>query len=175
MGCSTPGLPVHCQPPEFTQTHVHWVSDAIQPSHPLLSPSLPALNLSQHQGLFQWVTSSHQVAKLTQMHSFLWLSSIPLYMCTTASLSILKDIFWYGQFLSPYWICYNIVFFFFMFWFLGPKGMWNLSSLSRNQTCTPALKSKVLTTGPPGKSHFKVLNKKSQRFLTVMCLIQKNN
>ena len=63
MDCSTPGLPVHHQLPEFTQTHVHWVSDAIQPSHPLLSPSPPALNLSQHQGLFQWVSSSHQVAK----------------------------------------------------------------------------------------------------------------
>ena len=53
MDCSTPGLPVHHQLLEFTQTHVHWVSDAIQPSHPLLSPSLRAFNLSQHQGLFQ--------------------------------------------------------------------------------------------------------------------------
>ena len=49
--------------PEFTQTHVHWVGDAIQPSHPLLSPSPPAFNLAQHQGLFQWISSSHQVAK----------------------------------------------------------------------------------------------------------------
>ena len=63
MDCSTPGLPVHYQLPEFAQTHVHWVSDAIQPSHPLLSPSPPAFNLSQHQGLFKWVSSSHQVAK----------------------------------------------------------------------------------------------------------------
>ena len=54
MNCSTPGLPVHHQLLEFTQTHVHWVSDAMQPSHPLSSPS-PAFNLSQHQGLFQWV------------------------------------------------------------------------------------------------------------------------
>ena len=53
MDCSTPGLPVHHQLPEFTQTHVHWVSDTIQPSHPLLSPCPPAFNLSQHQGLFQ--------------------------------------------------------------------------------------------------------------------------
>ena len=52
MNCSMPGLPAHHQLPEFTQTHVHWVGDAIQPSHPLLSPSNPALNLSQHQGLF---------------------------------------------------------------------------------------------------------------------------
>ena len=59
MNRSTPGLPVHRQLPEFTQTHVHWVGDAIQPSHPLSSPS-PAFNLSQHQGLFQWVSSSHQ-------------------------------------------------------------------------------------------------------------------
>ena len=62
MDCSTPGLPVHHQLPEFTQTHVHWVGDAIQPSHPLSAPSL-AFNLSQHQGLFKWVSSSHQVAK----------------------------------------------------------------------------------------------------------------
>ena len=53
MDCSTPGLPVHHQLPELTQTHVHRVSDAIQPSHPLLSPSPPAFNLSQHQGLFK--------------------------------------------------------------------------------------------------------------------------
>ena len=53
MDCSMPGLPVHNQPPEFTQTLGHQVSDAIQPAHPLLSPSPPALNLSQHQGLFQ--------------------------------------------------------------------------------------------------------------------------
>ena len=60
MNCSTPGLPVHHQLPESTQTHVHWVGDAIWPSHPLSSPSPPALNLSQHQGLFKWVSSSHQ-------------------------------------------------------------------------------------------------------------------
>ena len=63
MDCSTPGLPVHHQLLEFTQTHVHWVSDAIQTSHPLSSPSPPTFNLSQHQGLFKWVSSSHQVAK----------------------------------------------------------------------------------------------------------------
>ena len=67
MNHSTPGLPVHHQFPEFTQTHVHWVGDAIQLSHPLSSPSLPALNLSQHQGLFQWVSSSHQVAKVLEL------------------------------------------------------------------------------------------------------------
>ena len=60
MNRSTPGLPVHHQLLEFTQTHVHWVSDAIQPSHPLSSPSPLAFNLSQHQGLFKWVSSSHQ-------------------------------------------------------------------------------------------------------------------
>ena len=62
MNCSTPGLPVHHQLSESTQTHAHCVGDAIQPSHPLSSPSPPALNLSQHQGLFKWVSSSHQVA-----------------------------------------------------------------------------------------------------------------
>ena len=61
MGCSTPGFPVHHQLPELAQTHVHWVSDAIQPSHPLSSPSPSAFNPSQHQGLFK-VSSSHQVA-----------------------------------------------------------------------------------------------------------------
>ena len=66
MNCSTPGLPVYHQLPEFTQTHAHWVGDAIQPSHPLSSPSPPALTLSQHQGLFKWVNSSHQVAKVLE-------------------------------------------------------------------------------------------------------------
>ena len=62
------GLPVHHQLLEFTQTHIHWVSDAIQPSHPLLSPSPPAPNSSQHQSLFQWVNSSHEVAKVLEFH-----------------------------------------------------------------------------------------------------------
>ena len=66
MNRSTPGLPVHHQLLESTQTHVHCVGDAIQPSHPLLTPSPPALNLSQHQGLFKWVSSSHQVAKVLE-------------------------------------------------------------------------------------------------------------
>ena len=66
MDCSTPGLAVHHQLPEFTQTPAHWVGDAIQPSYPLSSPSPPALNLSQHQGLFKWVSSSHQVAKVLE-------------------------------------------------------------------------------------------------------------
>ena len=72
-----PGLPVHHQLPEFTQTHVHWVSDAIQLSHPLSSPSLSAFNLSQHQGLFKWVSSSHQMAIILefqlQHRSFQWI------------------------------------------------------------------------------------------------------
>ena len=75
--CSTPGLPVHHQLLEFTQTHVHWVGDAIQPSHPLSSPFPLALNLSEHQGCFQWVSSSHQVAKVLefqlQHQSFQWM------------------------------------------------------------------------------------------------------
>ena len=77
MDCSTPDLPAHHQLPELTQTHVHWVSDAIQPSHPLLSPSPPSFNLSQHLGLFKWVSSSHQVAKVLefqlQHQSFQWI------------------------------------------------------------------------------------------------------
>ena len=66
MNRSTPGLPIHHQLPEFTQTHVHQVGDAIQPSHPLSSPSPPAPNPSQDQGLFQWVNSSHEVAKVLE-------------------------------------------------------------------------------------------------------------
>ena len=73
---SIPGLPVHHQLQESTQTHVHRVNDAIQPSHPLSSSSPAALNLSKHQGLFQWVSSSHQVAKVLefqlQHQSFQW-------------------------------------------------------------------------------------------------------
>ena len=66
MNRSTPGLPVHHHLLEFTQTHVLWVSDAIQPSHPRSSPSPPALNPSQHQSLFQWVNSSHEVATVLE-------------------------------------------------------------------------------------------------------------
>jgi len=66
MSCSTPGLPVHHQLSEITQTHFHQVSDAIQPSHPLPSPSPPTPNSSQHQSLFQWVNSSHEVAKVLE-------------------------------------------------------------------------------------------------------------
>jgi len=81
MDYSMPGLHVHHQLPESTQTHVHWVGDAIQPSHPLSSPSLPTFNLSQHQGLFKWVSSSHQVAKVLefqlQHQSFQWIGQGP--------------------------------------------------------------------------------------------------
>ena len=76
INCSTPGLPVHHKLPEFTQTHGHRVSDAIQPSHPLSPPSPPARNPSQHQGLFQRVNSSHEVAKVLEFQllhqSFQW-------------------------------------------------------------------------------------------------------
>ena len=68
MNCSTPGLPVHHQLPAFTQTHVHWVSDAI---HPLSSPSPPAPNPSQHQSHFQWVNSSHEVAKVLEFQLYI--------------------------------------------------------------------------------------------------------
>ena len=67
MDCSTPGFPVLHHLPEFAQTHVHWVSDAIQPCRPLSSLSPPAFNLSQQQGLFQWVSSLHQVARVLEL------------------------------------------------------------------------------------------------------------
>ena len=77
MDCSTPGFPVYHQLPELTQTHVHRIGDAIQPSHPLSSPSPPAFNIPQHQGLFKWVSSSHEVAKVLkfqlQLQSFQWI------------------------------------------------------------------------------------------------------
>ena len=77
MDCSTPGYPVHHQLLEFAQTHVHQVSDAIQPSHSLSSPSLPAFNLSQQQGVFKLISSSHQVAKVLKLQlqhqSFQWI------------------------------------------------------------------------------------------------------
>ena len=80
MNSSTPGLPVHRQLPESTQTHVHWVSDAIQPSHPLSSPSPPALNLCQHQGLFKWVSSPHQVAKVLYIYIYYLFIYISMYI-----------------------------------------------------------------------------------------------
>ena len=77
MDCSMPGFPVHHQLPEIAQTHVHRVGDAIQPFHPLSSPSPSAFNLSQHQGIFQWVSPLHQVAKAKvlelQHQSFQWI------------------------------------------------------------------------------------------------------
>ena len=82
MDCSTPGLLVHHQLLKFTQTHVHWVSDAIQPFYPLFPPSPLAFNLSQHQGLFQWVSTSHHLARVLefqlQHQSFQWTLRIGL-------------------------------------------------------------------------------------------------
>ena len=78
MDCSTPGFPVHHQLPELAQTHVHLINDAVELSYPLSSPSPPAFSLSQHQGLFQWVGSSHQVAKVLELQhqSFQWIFRI---------------------------------------------------------------------------------------------------
>ena len=76
IDCSTPVFPVLPHLLKFAQTHVHWISDVIQPSHPVSPPSPPALNLSQHQGLFQWIGSSHQVAQVLELQlqhqSFQW-------------------------------------------------------------------------------------------------------
>ena len=83
MDCSMPSFPVYHQPPEPAQAHVHWVGDAIQPPHPLSSPSPPALNLSQHQGPLKWVSSSHQVAQVLefqlQHQSFQWTPGTDLF------------------------------------------------------------------------------------------------
>ena len=88
MDCSTPGLPIQHHLPELALTHIHRVSDAIQASHPLSSPSPPAFNLSQHQGLFQWVSFSHQVAKY-----------IPDFPPKSWSITYLRSIHW--PYLSP--------------------------------------------------------------------------
>ena len=109
MNRSTPGLPVHHQLPEFTQTQVYRVGDAIQPSHPLSSPSPPAPNPSQHQGLFQWVNSSHQVAQVLefqlQYQSFQWTLEMQIkttmkYFFTSIKMTITKKTdnnkFWWG-------------------------------------------------------------------------------
>ena len=90
MDCSTPGFPVHHQLLKFAQTHVHCVNDAIQTSHPMLSSSPSTFNLSQHQGLFHWVSSSHQMAKVLefqlQHQSFQWIFRIDyLYDCLVGS------------------------------------------------------------------------------------------
>ena len=101
MNQSTPGCSVHHQLLESTQTHVRWVGDAIQPSHPLLSPSPPALNLFQHQGLFKWISSSHQVAKVLEFQ-LQHQSSINRYVnAYSIIIYILSFLYWYrGIFLS---------------------------------------------------------------------------
>ena len=94
MDCSTPGFPVNHQLPELTQTHVHCFSDATQSSPPMPSPSPPAFNLSQHQGLFQWVGSSPQVAKVLefqlQHQSFQWIFRTDFLLGWTGWISLLS-------------------------------------------------------------------------------------
>ena len=103
-GCSMPGLPVHHQLSELAQTHVHWVRDAIQSSYPLSSPSPPAFNLSQHQGLFQWVSSFHQVAKVLEFqlqHQSFTISTFLVVICDPQWSSVLlADISDIGYFLA---------------------------------------------------------------------------
>ena len=97
MNCTMPGLPVHHQLPEFTQTHMHWVGDAIYPCHPLLSPSLPAPNPSQHQNLFQWVSSSHQWPKY-------WSFSFIISLSNEYSGLIPFRIDWFDLDFFPFWL-----------------------------------------------------------------------
>ena len=78
VDCSTSGLPVLHRLLEFAQVHVHCIADAVQPSHPLMPSSPSARNLSQHQGLFEWVGSSHQVTKILELQSFQWLFRVDL-------------------------------------------------------------------------------------------------
>ena len=121
MNRSTPGVPVHHQLPEFIQTHAHRVGDAIQPSHPLLSPSPPAPNPSQHQGLFQWVSSSHQVANVLefqlQHQSFQWTPRTDVLFSNT---TVQKHQFFSAQVSSQSAICGH------MSGFPGGSGVKNL-------------------------------------------------
>ena len=119
MDCSTPGFPVHHQLLELAQTHAHQVGDAIQPSHPLLFPSLPTFNLSQNQGLFQWVSSSHQVARVIEFqlqispsNEYSGLVSGQFNLVTSIKiLSLNKVTFWSTR-------CYNCNTFFFFIVFI---------------------------------------------------------
>ena len=105
-GLCMPGLPVHHQLLEFIQTHIHWVSDAIQPSHPLSSPSPPAFNLSQHQGPFRWISSSHQVAKVLEFQpqhlSFQWIFRtnvhLLMFLPTNSMICVISGFFLMGFF-----------------------------------------------------------------------------
>ena len=96
MDCSAPGFPVCHYLPEFAQTHARWIGDTNQPSHPLSSPSLPAFNLSQHQGLFQRVGSLHQVAKVLELQlqqyfdTFLWQTSLNLFFKILLTFNIIN-------------------------------------------------------------------------------------
>ena len=110
VDCSTPGFPVLHHLPELAQTRAHWVGDAIQPSHPLSSASSPAFSLSQCQGLFQWVSSSHQVAKVLKLQhqSFQWILRV-IYPKRESANQATMFIFKHGKvFSSPFWInCWN--------------------------------------------------------------------
>ena len=109
MDCSRPGFPVHYQLPELAQTHVHWVIYAIQPSHPLLPLCSPALNLSWHQGLFQWVSSLHQVAKVLELHhqSFQWVFRVDFLCPKDSPLFFSSTTIWKRQFLGTLSLLYD--------------------------------------------------------------------
>ena len=117
MNRSTPGLPVHHQPPEFTQTHIHRVSDTIQPSHPLSSPSPPVPNPSQHQSLFQWVNSSREVVNPCAQAS---LKPTVYYLLACCVLFSFFHFLLYFSFLFRfllYWLLLTWVFLFFILFF----------------------------------------------------------
>ena len=126
MNHRMPGFSIHPKLPEFTQTHVHWVSDAIQPSHPLSSPSPRALNLSQHQGLFKWISSSHQVAIVLEFHTH-WSTAnrenSPYWTCSEWSRYTLKH---WRKLKSSSWehSCWELLF-----------EIWSLNSGSTEKLC----------------------------------------
>ena len=112
MDCSSPGFPVHHRLLELAQTYVHWVGGAIQPPHPLSSPSPPAFNLSQHQDLFKWVSSSHRVAKVLefqlQHQSFQW--TLRTSLSAIRVVSYLSLLIFLPAILIPSWVSSSLAF-----------------------------------------------------------------
>ena len=153
MNCSTPGFPVHHQLPEFTQTHVHWVSDAIQPSRSLSAPSPPSFNLSQHQGLFQWVSSlfasggQWSCKELDRTKQLSQLEFYKSYSGVTFCVVFFSFFFSFLKYLLT-WLCEVLV----VACRIFSCGMWHLVSWPGIK---PVLERGGLASGPPGKSLYR--------------------
>ena len=155
MSRSIPGLPVHHQFPESTQTHVHWVGDTIQPSHPLSSPSPPALYVSQHQSLFKWVSSLHQVARALefqlQHQSFQWIIPLHRAIVIYSSHRLCLGMNTYVSFKTSHYICVTKAWLHFwsvwassLIWFQGQVENTNLTCRHPLPSPTPELQSSTI-------------------------------